>query len=64
MCGGGVGGRGDNEGHGACRDMSGAVIRLLLEKHMDVNAQGGLYGDVLQVASYGGHEAVIWPGGM
>ena len=63
-CGSGVGGCGDNEGHGACRDMSGAVVWLLLEKHADVNTQGGLYGDALQVASYGSHEAVVRSGGM
>ena len=62
-CGSGACGRGDDEGRGACRDMSGAVVRLLLEKHTDVNMQGGLYGDTLQVASYGGHEAVVRPGG-
>ena len=64
MCGSGACGRGDDEGRGTCRDMSGAVIWLLLEKHVDVNMQGDLYGDTLQVALYGGHEAVVWPGGM
>ena len=31
---------------------------LLLETGADVNAQGGYYGNALQVASYGGHEAI------
>ena len=36
-----------------------AVVRLLLEKGADVNAQGGQYGNALQAASYRGHEAVV-----
>jgi ankyrin repeat protein len=30
-----------------------------LDKNADVNAQGGLYGNALQAASYGGHEKVV-----
>ncbi|KAG9240039.1 hypothetical protein BJ878DRAFT_469094 [Calycina marina] len=33
-------------------------VSLLLEKGADVNAQGGYYGNALQAASLGGHEAV------
>ena len=36
-----------------------AVVRLLLEKGADVNAQGGYYGNALQAASARGHEAVV-----
>ena len=36
-----------------------AVVRLLLEKGADVNAQGGDYGNALQAASNGGHEGVV-----
>ena len=36
-----------------------AVVRLLLEKDVDVNAEGGYYGTALQAASAGGHEAVV-----
>ncbi|KAF2729999.1 hypothetical protein EJ04DRAFT_446072 [Polyplosphaeria fusca] len=32
---------------------------MLLDKGADVNAQGGRYGNALQAASYGGHEAVV-----
>ncbi|KAF2818579.1 ankyrin, partial [Ophiobolus disseminans] len=35
------------------------VVRLLLEKNADVNAQGGKYGNALQAASDGGHEQVV-----
>ncbi|OCK76482.1 ankyrin, partial [Lepidopterella palustris CBS 459.81] len=35
------------------------VVSLLLENEIDVNAQGGEYGNALQVASYGGHEQVV-----
>ena len=31
---------------------------LLIEKGADANAQGGYYGNSLQTASYGGHEAI------
>ena len=34
-------------------------MELLLNKGADVNAQGGEYGNALQVASYRGHEAVV-----
>jgi ankyrin repeat protein len=35
------------------------VVSLLVDKGADVNAQGGAYGNALQTASYGGHEAVV-----
>ena len=35
------------------------MVRLLLEKGANVNAEGGYYGNALQAASYGGHEAVV-----
>jgi ankyrin repeat protein len=34
-------------------------VRLLLEKGVNVNAQGGVYGNALQAASHNGHEAVV-----
>ena len=36
-----------------------AIVKLLLEKGADVNAQGGEYGNALQAASSGGHEATV-----
>ena len=37
-----------------------AVVRLLLDKGADVNAQGGYYyANALQAASDRGHEAVV-----
>jgi ankyrin repeat protein len=36
-----------------------AVVRLLLDKGADVNAQGGVYHNALQAASERGHEAVV-----
>jgi ankyrin repeat protein len=35
------------------------VVKLLLDKDAEVNAQGGPYGNALQAASSGGHEAVV-----
>jgi ankyrin repeat protein len=35
------------------------VVRLLLDKGAEVNAQGGRYGNALQAASDGGHEEVV-----
>ncbi|KAF2729268.1 HET-domain-containing protein, partial [Polyplosphaeria fusca] len=35
------------------------VVAVLLDKGADVNAQGGRYGNALQAASSGGHEAVV-----
>jgi len=35
------------------------VVRLLLDKGADVNAQGGSFGNALQAASENGHEAVV-----
>jgi ankyrin repeat protein len=34
-------------------------VDLLLDNEADVNAQGGRYGNALQAASVGGHEAVV-----
>jgi ankyrin repeat protein len=36
-----------------------AIVKLLLEKGADVNAQGGDYGNALQAASSEGHEAIV-----
>jgi ankyrin repeat protein len=36
-----------------------AVVRLLLEKRPDVNAQGGRFGNALRAASERGYEAVV-----
>jgi hypothetical protein len=36
-----------------------AVVRLLLDKGVHVNAQGGLLGNALQAASACGYEAVV-----
>jgi hypothetical protein len=36
-----------------------SVMTLLLEKGLDVNAQGGSYGNALQAASYGGHDSIV-----
>ncbi|KAF2677731.1 hypothetical protein K458DRAFT_275591, partial [Lentithecium fluviatile CBS 122367] len=35
------------------------VVKLLLEKNTNANAQGGYYGNALQAASEGGHEQVV-----
>jgi ankyrin repeat protein len=35
------------------------VVKTLLEKGADVNAQGAYYVNALQAASYRGHEAVV-----
>ncbi|ORY14382.1 hypothetical protein BCR34DRAFT_231296 [Clohesyomyces aquaticus] len=35
------------------------MVKVLLDKDADVNAQGGDYGNALQAASYRGHEAVV-----
>lgn len=34
------------------------MVELLLGKGVDINAQGGFFGDALQTASVGGHEMV------
>lgn len=34
-------------------------MRLLVEKGVDVNAQGGLYENALQATSYRGHEQIV-----
>lgn len=36
-----------------------AVVKLLLDRGADVNAQGGYYGNALQAASSGGYEVVV-----
>jgi hypothetical protein len=36
-----------------------AVVKLLLDKGVDINAQDWLYGNALQAASAKGHEAVV-----
>ncbi|KAF1954428.1 hypothetical protein CC80DRAFT_567678 [Byssothecium circinans] len=35
------------------------IVKLLLDKDADVNAQGGRYGNALQAASARGHEAIV-----
>ncbi|ORY14308.1 hypothetical protein BCR34DRAFT_479796, partial [Clohesyomyces aquaticus] len=35
------------------------VVKLLLDKSANVNAQGGRYGNALQAASWNGHEQVV-----
>jgi ankyrin repeat protein len=35
------------------------VVRLLLERGAEVNAQGGHYGSALQAASYSGHDHIV-----
>jgi ankyrin repeat protein len=35
------------------------IVKLLLDKGANVNAQSGYYGNTLQAASKGGHEAVV-----
>jgi ankyrin repeat protein len=34
------------------------MVKLLLDKGADINAQGGNYRDALQAASSGGHEQI------
>jgi ankyrin repeat protein len=36
-----------------------AIVKLLVEKGADVNAQGGYFGNALQAASLGGHKAIV-----
>lgn len=36
-----------------------AVVYSLFEKNVDINAQRGVYGSALQVASVRGHERVV-----
>ncbi|CUS15230.1 unnamed protein product, partial [Tuber aestivum] len=36
-----------------------SVVRLLLRRGADVNAQGGVCGNALQAAAYRGHESVV-----
>ncbi|KAF2186071.1 hypothetical protein K469DRAFT_707252 [Zopfia rhizophila CBS 207.26] len=35
------------------------IVKLLLDKGADANAQGGVYGNALQAASFRGHEQVV-----
>lgn len=35
------------------------VVKLLLDKGVDVNTQGGQFGNALQAASLGGHEQMV-----
>jgi ankyrin repeat protein len=35
------------------------VVKLLLDKGAEVNAQGGKYGNALQAASFGDYEEVV-----
>ena len=35
------------------------VVKLILDKDLDINGHGGPYGTALQAAAYGGHMAVI-----
>ncbi|KAJ5111182.1 hypothetical protein N7532_001717 [Penicillium argentinense] len=35
------------------------VVRMLLDSHADVNAQGGEYGNALQTAAFGGNTEVV-----
>ncbi|KAK2604011.1 hypothetical protein QQS21_003847 [Conoideocrella luteorostrata] len=41
--------------------LEGLVVpaRILIDKGADVNAQGGYYGNALQVASYKGHQEIV-----
>ena len=34
-------------------------VRLLLEKGVEVNAQGGCYGSALQAAAMAGHDTIV-----
>jgi ankyrin repeat protein len=36
-----------------------AVVKMLLDKGAEVNAQGGFYSNALQAASSGGYEAMV-----
>jgi ankyrin repeat protein len=35
------------------------VVRILLDRGADVNAQGGYYGNALQAACFGGHDNIV-----
>jgi hypothetical protein len=35
------------------------VVQMLLDRGVDVNAQGGFYGNALQAASARGHDTVV-----
>jgi ankyrin repeat protein len=43
----------------AAKNGHGQVVKLLLDKGANVNAQGGHYGNALHAASEQGHEAVV-----
>ena len=36
-----------------------AIVKMLIESGADVNAQGGIYGTALQIASERGSEAIV-----
>ncbi|KAJ3871953.1 ankyrin repeat-containing domain protein [Lentinula edodes] len=36
-----------------------SIVKLLRENDVDINAQGGYYGNALQAASYNGHESIV-----
>ncbi|CUS13278.1 unnamed protein product, partial [Tuber aestivum] len=36
-----------------------SLVRLLLERGAEVNAQGGAYGNALQAAKSRGHESIV-----
>ena len=43
----------------AVEENRSSLVRLLIQKGTDLNAQGGRYGNALQTASYQGHEQVV-----
>ena len=45
--------------HIAAEEGKDQVVRMLLDKGADVNAQGGLYSNALQAASYRGHDRIV-----
>ena len=48
-----------SEGHAASSRGHEQVVRLLVEKGPDVDAQGGRYGNALQASSSRGHEQIV-----
>jgi len=46
-------------GLSASRGVFGQIVQRLLEKGANVNAQGGYYGNALQVASYEDHVQIV-----
>jgi ankyrin repeat protein len=45
--------------HHACLNAGLHIVKLLLKKGADVNAQGGYYGNAFYAASYRGNEAIV-----